>query len=544
MLMGMGFCISARSYPGFLDLLSKGARFAGFSIFFLLVFSVFQSFPQTTIVTWNFPDNPGDSIADGGIPDNLGKAIGTRGGVGVPLFNYPGVTTYAAGADHWANGANVKYWQIEFSTVPYSQLTVQSQQKSFSPGNFGPRDWAIQYRIGASGTWTTFATLVLGTDDHYFPLSPAVLPGACNNQPSVYIRWLMTSNTPTQGSGNVTDAAFNYIDDIIFQSACTLPAAAGPIAGPSLVCTGQNGVAYSIPPIAGASWYSWTYSGAGVDINGSSNSVTLNFGSTATSGTLQVYGSNVCGNGFPATLSITVQTMPTVAASPVSQTICPRTSITPINLSNPNNVPGTTYSWTRDNTVILTGIPASGTSNPITGILYSSTPQVHVTTTFTITATANTCSSTTTTSSITVYDDVPPLFLSFPNPVSYCVQDIVQAFWNFAGDITPIRPDWHTFYAGGTTFDLDPSTFNDNCCAPADLILHWEIDLVGGGVITGTGQISHYPSDIIFPMGTNTITYWLEDLSGNVTPVWLPPLYHRPVVQVIVLPRPVITRNF
>lgn len=107
------------------------------------------------------------------------------------------------------------------------------------------------------------------------------------------------------------------------------------------------------------------------------------------------------------------------------------------------------------------------------------------------------------------------------------------------GDITPERPDWFTFLAGGTTFDLDPSTFFDNCTAATDLVLHWQIDLAGGGIITGSGQISTYPSNIQFPVGDNTITYWLEDESGNLTPAG-----NRAVVNVTVHARPDITRDF
>ena len=73
----------------------------------------------------------------------------------------------------------------------------------------------------------------------------------------------------------------------------------------------------------------------------------------------------------------------------------------------------------------------------------------------------------------------------------------------------------------------------------SNLFLHWKIELVGGMEITGTGQISTYLFNIQFPLGNNTITYWLEDQSGNLTPE-----ASRPVVTVTVLPRPDINRDF
>jgi len=426
------------------------ARFA-FLIIAFFFFASTAAWSQAVIVSWTFPNNPDDSVADGGIPANLGKYIGTRGGAGTSTFGYSGFTTQSAGAQQWANGANVKCWQAEFSTASYAQLFIRSKHKSHHPQDFGPRDWLVQYRIGSSGSWTTFASFTIRTGNQWDSLSITPLPTACNNQPSLYIRWLMASNTPTQGNGNVNNDAYNYIDDVFVTTGCNVP---------------------------------------------------------------------------------------TVAATPLAQTICPGASITPIVITNPNNIAGTTFSWTRDNTSVLTGIPGSGTSNPITGVLNSTTPQSMAMTTFTITANAGGCTSTTT-ATVRVGDNTPPTFLVNPATVHFCVQDIVQAFWNFAGDITPIRPDWYTFHHGQNTFDLNPATFSDNCTAAGSLILHWRMDIFGGGVITGTGQVSLYPFDIIFPLGTSTITYWLEDLAGNLTPP-----ANRPVVQVIVHARPDITRNF
>jgi hypothetical protein len=105
--------------------------------------------------------------------------------------------------------------------------------------------------------------------------------------------------------------------------------------------------------------------------------------------------STAAGCSSVTTATIIVNPGPTVSASPSSQTVCSGTAITQIDITNPNNVAGTTFSWTRTNTVNLTGIPASGSGSPISGTLtnITNTPQ---TTTFTITATASGCSSSTT----------------------------------------------------------------------------------------------------------------------------------------------------
>jgi hypothetical protein len=419
----------------------------------LIIFSAFisRSFSQVVIVKWDFPGNPDDSVADGGIPVNAGKTIGTRGGAGTATFGHEGFTTRAGGSQQWANGANLKCWQTEISTLQYGKLTIRSKHKSHHPQDFGPRDWAVQYRIGTSGTWTTIATLSIRTGNQWDSVPVTPLPTACNNQPSLYLRWIMTSNTPTQGTGNVNTDAYNYIDDVVVFSNCTPP---------------------------------------------------------------------------------------TVAASPVAQTSCPGAAITPVLITNPNNLPGTVFSWTRDNTSALTGIASSGTANPITGTLNSISPATLLTTTFTITAEADGCTSQTT-ATVTVGDNIPPMITGPVPSVHFCVQDIIVAFWNFAGDITPIRPDWYTLHHGDTDLDINPASFSDNCSLPSNMILHWRIDLVGGAIISGIGQISAYPNNIIFPLGTSTVTYWLEDQVGNLTP-----LASRPVRLVIVHARPDITRNF
>ncbi|MDW5289722.1 PKD-like domain-containing protein [Formosa sp. PL04] len=95
------------------------------------------------------------------------------------------------------------------------------------------------------------------------------------------------------------------------------------------------------------------------------------------------------------TATVTVNPEPVISVDQPSQIICSDGTITPINILNTNSVGGTTYSWTRDNTTNLTGIPTSGNGSPISGSLANTTgtPQ---TTTFTITATANGCTSETT----------------------------------------------------------------------------------------------------------------------------------------------------
>ena len=96
-------------------------------------------------------------------------------------------------------------------------------------------------------------------------------------------------------------------------SISNLPGTPGIIVGPPSVCKGQAGFAFSIPAIANAVSYSWSYSGTGCTFSGSTAAITASFSNVATSGNVTVRGVNACGNGvFSANFPITVINSPTV----------------------------------------------------------------------------------------------------------------------------------------------------------------------------------------------------------------------------------------
>ena len=96
----------------------------------------------------------------------------------------------------------------------------------------------------------------------------------------------------------------------------SLPAAAGVIAGGSLVCQGENARVYSVPPIVGATQYNWTVPVGVTIVSGQgTNSITVNFSTTAMNGNIQVSGYNNCGDGIPSTLAFTVDPLPVGAGA-------------------------------------------------------------------------------------------------------------------------------------------------------------------------------------------------------------------------------------
>ncbi len=169
---------------------------------------------------------------------------------------------------------------------------------------------------------------------------------------------------------------------------------------------------------------------------------------------------------------------PDIVASVDDQTICPGSAITDIVLTNANGTPGTTYTWTRNNASVLTGIPASGSGSTISGILNSTDPTNLQTTVFTITATANGCVSTGQVT-VSVIDDEEPITATCPSDISVDAQTGIC----------------------GAVVNYTTPTFDDNC---------------DGNGLAGT-MVSGLAPGATFPVGTTTVVYEYTDIAGNGT---------------------------
>ena len=87
------------------------------------------------------------------------------------------------------------------------------------------------------------------------------------------------------------------------------------------VCQGSGGYVYTVPNVSGNT-YNWSYSGTGHTINGTGNSVTIDFGTNATSGTLGVTATNACGTSAARTVDITVTPLPVASFSYAGTPYC------------------------------------------------------------------------------------------------------------------------------------------------------------------------------------------------------------------------------
>lgn len=169
------------------------------------------------------------------------------------------------------------------------------------------------------------------------------------------------------------------------NAALTL-AAPGTITGLASVCQNQNGVTYSIAPVAGALTYTWTVpSGATISSGQGSTSVTINFGTL--SGDVCVSASNNCGSS-----SSTCKTVTTVAPPSSAFTWSPSPAVIAQGCTFSPTVSGASYIWSFQG-----GSPATSTvQNPV--VTWSTTGTYSVS----LTVTQGGCSSGSTTNNVVV----------------------------------------------------------------------------------------------------------------------------------------------
>ncbi|MEI6696736.1 MAG: FG-GAP-like repeat-containing protein [Bacteroidota bacterium] len=151
-------------------------------------------------------------------------------------------------------------------------------------------------------------------------------------------------------SGNITVKGHSCGDGVTSTLVITvnpLPSIAGTISGLATVCLGQNSVVYTVSPISNASSYVWTLP-SGTTGASDSNSIIVNYGTSAVSGNITVKGTNLCGNGVSSSKAITVNPLPINAGTITGlSTVCQGQNSVAYNLPAISNA--TSYAWTLPN---------------------------------------------------------------------------------------------------------------------------------------------------------------------------------------------------
>lgn len=232
------------------------------------------------------------------------------------------------------------------------------------------------------------------------------------NQYKCTVRWLVASSSNSVRLWRETFANGQYINVIVSSktvvvNGATPPTPSGVSMSSTQVC-GYTTVSRNASPPAGA-YYSWYWQGSPTGTDASTNASSFNAYQNMNL-YLRARSDSEPYNWSSSSLSmgaVSVLTIPAIAVSTSSQTLCSGVAMTAVSLSNPNSVPGTALSWTVSAPNISGASSGSGSS--ISQTLSQST-NVNQTATYTATATANGCSSSTT-STVTV-KPIPTISLS------------------------------------------------------------------------------------------------------------------------------------
>ncbi|MGZ4116590.1 MAG: lamin tail domain-containing protein, partial [Bacteroidia bacterium] len=180
----------------------------------------------------------------------------------------------------------------------------------------------IQKWIKTGATWNLAYTLGTGASSigayglvvDYSSANP-VLYATTNESNTVGNRIIKIIDTGSGSSANTIVAATpnTFFHGISFAPtpSCIIPAQ--PLAfttSSDTVYQGQTSVIFTVPNDAVATNYTWSYSGTGATIHGTGNSVTIDFSSTATSGTISVVATNSCGSSTVRSKPVAVITLP------------------------------------------------------------------------------------------------------------------------------------------------------------------------------------------------------------------------------------------
>jgi len=211
-----------------------------------------------------------------------------------------------------------------------------------------------------------------------------------------------TGTTPIVSTFTVTPTANTCVGTPITFTVTVNPTPTVNAVAPQTICNGASTTAVNFTGNVNNTTFNWTNSNANIGLAaaGSGNIgafTATNNGIAAISGTITVTPSaNNCA-GTPTSFIVTVNPTPSTAAV-ANQTWCNGAATNAINFNGPVN--GTSFAWTNDNTSI--GLAANGNGS-ITSFTATNNGNATVTSTITVTPTANNCMGIPTVTSITVH---------------------------------------------------------------------------------------------------------------------------------------------
>ncbi len=253
------------------------------------------------------------------------------------------------------NGAGTNSITVKWNTPGSQSVTVNYNNASgcsaLAPVSYPVNIYPIPAPSLIGPTYTCkdaqaeyFTDLGMTNYTWVVPASATILSGQGTSH--LVVKWNSTGVYPLgisyTGIGGCTMSAPAYTNIIVKD----VPQTSGTITGSGQVCAGATGIVYTISAVNGATGYEWTVpTGATIASGAGTNSITVNYGAAATSGSVTAAAMNECGLGAPATLSVIVSPLPGAAGVITGvSTVCAGTNSVIYQISPISGA--TSYSWT------------------------------------------------------------------------------------------------------------------------------------------------------------------------------------------------------
>lgn len=270
-------------------------------------------------------------------------------------FDYVRNTTYTSQDGTLATVTNPAANLVNSSTKCGRYVrnsTVQNDMLVASCTNIGPADnykngyYTIKMAVYSSASGTPIklflnnsstATQPYPAGRHSFYTSTTtkvnqweILTFVYGGQPDATVASSSVDQFSIQFAPNTSTGTTFYFDELV--AILTKPAATSAITGPATACKNQNGIVYSVASVSGST-YTWSVpTGATIASGTGTNSITVNFGAAAVSGSVAVRQSNAIScNADWKSLDVTIGTgTPTAdAGAPIST--CNYINFIPLN---------------------------------------------------------------------------------------------------------------------------------------------------------------------------------------------------------------------
>ena len=303
---------------------------------------------------------------------------------------------------------------------------------------------------------------------------------------------------------NVGGEAEDYTVRITGPSAPATPGSF--LASKSSVCKGAAGVAYTIPKVADATGYTWSYTpAAGVTVNRiSDTSVTLDFSASAASGTLSVTADNSVGSSAPRSVNVTVNSLPVIQTS-ATAAVCKGSTVT-------LNATPSGGSWSSG----ATGVATIGSSSGVLSGMSAGNAAI----TYTYTD-ANSC--TNTASVAATVNDLPSVTVTPSGSQTVCKGDSllltassgggVSYEWKLGTTQVGTAATHRAATAGSYTVTVTQTGTNCKATSAATVLT---LHSVSTGTISPAGPVTLCSGDsVILSLGSGTAGYTYEWKNGT-----------------------------